>query len=295
MVVAIGEIVLVALISYIIGSINLAIILSKAMGKGDIREFGSKNAGTTNVQRVLGNGPALLVIIWDILKGVLAVWIARFGFGVLEKALLNGQVSLPNVNMDYIYVISILFSSIAAILGHNYPIFFGFRGGKGVATSIGVLLSIEPKIGLICIVAGLVCVKLFDFISMGSIIGSIEYPILVCIIGGQFDQRFNTDVYTRGMYIVFSLIMAGMVIYRHKKNIERIKAGEENKFSLKKKNAEVAKLEVKEEVKPQAEKEVKEEAKPQAEKEAKEQKKEVVDEKVDIKFEPVNKDKKKSK
>ena len=115
------EIGLVALISYLLGSINLSIILSKLMNKGDIRDYGSKNAGTTNTLRVLGKGPALLVFIWDVLKGALAVIIARGLIGWLGDPSNSAGVAF---NYQIVYAFGIMCASIAAILGHNYPAFF---------------------------------------------------------------------------------------------------------------------------------------------------------------------------
>lgn len=273
------EVLLVALISYIIGSINLSIILSKLMKKGDIRDYGSKNAGTTNTLRVLGKGPALLVIIWDILKGVIAVNLARFGASLVSfETLPVGEAAFLT---SIAYCAGIMLSSFAVILGHNYPIFFGFRGGKGVATSLGVILSIEPRIGLICLVAGLVGICIFQFVSVGSLIGAIEYPILVCIIGGQFDTMFNSNTIVKTSYILFSFILALMVLFRHRTNIQRIKDGTENKLKFKKSPEEAIKeekdiLDGKEEIS----EEIKEASSAN-------------DEIVDIKFEPVKKDKKK--
>ena len=281
------EIGLVALISYLLGSINLSIILSKLMNKGDIRDYGSKNAGTTNALRVLGKGPALLVIIWDILKGVIAVNIARFGASLISTDFLNVETQDPTTHMIpiYVYCFGIMIASFAVILGHNYPIFFGFRGGKGVATSIGVILAIEPRIGLICLVAGIVGICIFQFVSVGSLIGAIEYPILVCIIGGQFDTAFNTNTMIRAIYILFSFVLAIMVLFRHRANIKRIKEGNENKLRFRKTPEE----KIQEEKDKIEGKEHKEESEQEVNEENKDE------EIVDIKFEPVKDDKKKKK
>ena len=230
MAIACIEILLVALIAYLIGSVNLSIILSKLMNKGDIREQGSKNAGTTNTLRVLGKGPALLVFIWDILKGVIAIFIARVCANAIGANLEGQPADLHN----YIYTIGIMLSSLAVVLGHNYPAFFGFKGGKGVATSLGVILAIEWRIGLICLAAGVVGIAIFQFVSVGSLIAAIEYPILICIIGGQFDTAFLSNFKIRALYILFSFVLALMVIFRHRTNIERIKNGTENKLKFRK-------------------------------------------------------------
>ena len=291
-------IVLLAGISYALGSINLSIIISKIMGKGDIRDYGSKNAGTTNTLRVLGKGPALLVFIWDVLKGSLAVIIARF--------IANDIVGMGEVYYPSIYFYGILVASLAVILGHNYPCFFGFRGGKGVATSLGVLLAIEPQIGAICLVAGLVGIILFKMVSVGSIIAAIEYPILVCIIGGHFDLMLNMNLKYRAIYITFSFVLALMVLFRHKANIERIKNGTENRLKFNKTpeekiNEEKERMQMKVE---ETKKEIKESIDGLAEDidekldTANDKIKEEVEEakeKIDIKLEPKKKEEKKSK
>lgn len=224
--IAILIVVLSGIISYLLGSINLSIIISNLIGKGDIREYGSKNAGTTNTLRVLGKGPALLVFIWDILKGVLAVFFARW----ITSKILGSNTDLFN----YTYIASIMISSLCVILGHNYPAFFGFKGGKGVATSLGVILAIEWRIGLVCLAVGLVGIGIFQMVSVGSLIAAIEYPILVIVMGGHFDELFNVNKKIRLIYIVFSFVLSLMVLFRHKANIERIRNGTESKLKFKK-------------------------------------------------------------
>jgi len=277
-------VVLSGIVSYLIGSINLSILMSKLMGKGDIREQGSKNAGTTNTLRVLGKGPALVVFVWDVLKGAIAVFVARWIAGLVAPDL---TVLLNN----YIYVFGVLISSLAVILGHNYPIYFGFKGGKGVATSLGVILAIEWRIGLVCLAAGIVGIALFQFVSVGSLIAAIEYPILVCILGGQFDKTFLANVTTRVAYITFSFILAIMVIVRHKTNIERIKNGTENKLRFRKTPEEKI-AEEKEKMEVKIEEKV-EETKEEIEKT--EEKVEEGFEKIDIKLEPKKEEDKGSK
>ncbi len=241
MVLCVVIIIFLGLISYLLGSINLSIIISKLMGKGDIRDFGSKNAGTTNTLRVLGKGPALLVFIWDVLKGALAIGLVRGVMGLLleDKSLFNAGENSLNFNM--IYSISMFLSSLCVILGHNYPAFFGFKGGKGVATSLGVIFAIEWRIGLVCLAVVIVGISIFQFVSVGSLIAAIEYPILVIIMGGQFDVRLGSSpspspsqFTIKIMYIIFSFVLATMVIFKHKTNIERIKNGTENKLRFKK-------------------------------------------------------------
>lgn len=215
------ELLLIFVISYLIGSINMAIIISKFSGKGDIREKGSKNAGTTNVLRVLGKGPALAVFAWDVLKGVLAIGIARgisylCGFGPEEFTLA--------------YTYGLMVATFGVVLGHSFPIYFGFRGGKGVATSLGCILAIEPQIGLVCLVTGISMVALFNMVSVGSIISAILYPILVFFMGGHFDDNIPSSGKVKMVYFCFALVMAFVVVFRHKTNITRIRNGTENRL-----------------------------------------------------------------
>lgn len=212
------------------GSVNLSIIISKLMGKGDIREQGSKNAGTTNTLRVLGVGPAIAVLIWDVLKGVIAVWLARL------VAMLGQEANPTQFNEVWTY--GIMLASIGAVLGHNYPVYFGFRGGKGVATSLGIILAIEWKIGLACLVLGVAGIAITKMVSIGSLLAALLYPILVFIMGGTFDTHFSSSPLIHSIYIGFSIVMMLSVYIRHRANIKRIYEGTENKLSFKKKEKE---------------------------------------------------------
>ena len=222
------ELLLVLVLAYLLGSINMSIILSKAMGKGDIREQGSKNAGTTNALRVLGKGPALMVLVWDVLKGVIAIFIARGLAYLCFPADATTLVYPEEFKLAYTY--GIMLATFGVVLGHNFPIYFGFKGGKGVATSLGCILAIEPQIGLVCLAAGVSMILLFNMVSIGSIIAAIIYPICIIFMGGSFDKTFASDSKIRLVYIIFAFIMALSVIFRHKANIVRIRNGSENKL-----------------------------------------------------------------
>lgn len=211
----IWQLIVIALISYLLGSVNLSIIISKAMGKGDIREHGSGNAGTTNTLRTLGKLPALAVLLWDILKGVISVllakWIITLGNGEITPELLAEH-------RDY----AMALSAIMAVLGHNFPIYFGFKGGKGVATSLGVILAIEWPLGIACFVFALVMILLTRMVSVGSILVAILYPILTFFVGKEF--------YNSWVYLALALLLAASVLIRHRANMKRILAGKENKL-----------------------------------------------------------------
>lgn len=206
-----------AIIAYLIGSISFAVIFTKKIKGFDVREKGSKNAGSTNVLRTAGKGVAVLTLICDIAKGIVAIAIALL-IGKIAKLSDDSSALLVEI------------AGICVVLGHTFPIFFKFKGGKGVATSLGVLLMTNWRIGLICLVFALVVMAISKMVSLGSISAAILYPIL-CIfinesylIGGK-DAHFS--------YVVFALILALIVILNHRTNIKRLLRGEENKLSFK--------------------------------------------------------------
>lgn len=205
--------IIVAIIAYAIGSISFSVIISKKMAGFDLREKGSGNAGSTNMLRTVGKKAAALTLLCDVLKGVVAVIIAVI-IGVFLK------------NIDKALLVQI--AGIAVVLGHTFPIFFEFKGGKGVATSLGVLLTINWKIGLICLVFALVIMAATRIVSMGSVGAAILCPILTLFL------TTNYIVPANGIkYFVFSLVLAALVILNHRNNIKRIIAGTENKLSFK--------------------------------------------------------------
>lgn len=199
----------VAIVAYVIGSINFAVIFSRKFAGFDVREKGSKNAGTTNVLRTVGKKVALLTLVCDILKGVAAILVAIFAKNMWSGFDVN--------TLKYI-------AGFMVILGHTYPIFFEFRGGKGVATAIGVLLMLDWKIGLICLVFGLVIIAITRMVSLGSIFAAILFPILTIFI-----HEGGTAIGT-----VISFLIAALIVFNHRSNIKRIKEGKENKLSFKK-------------------------------------------------------------
>ena len=220
----IWQLIVIAMVGYLIGSVNLSIILSKLMGKGDIREQGSGNAGTTNTLRVLGKGPAALVLIFDICKAVIAILLAKgiFAISGVEMFTTPGDTATLNVT----YELGILLAALGAILGHNYPIYYGFKGGKGIATSLGALLMIEWQIGLVCLVFALVLMISSRMVSLGSICAAILYPVLVWIMGSAFGTSFKA----RMIYTIFAVLVATLAIDRHRTNITRLLNGTENKL-----------------------------------------------------------------
>lgn len=231
----IWQLIVITMIGYLIGSINLSIILSKLMGKGDIRTQGSGNAGTTNTLRVLGKGPALLVLIFDICKAIIAILVAKgiFALSGIEMFISTINYAMPmedggtvlNV-YNIFYQQGILLAAFGAILGHNFPIYYGFKGGKGIATSLGAILMIEWHIGIICLVFALVLMLLSRMVSLGSICAAILYPVLVWIIGEAFGTEFTAKL----IYEIFAICIAALAIFRHRSNIKRLLNGTENKL-----------------------------------------------------------------
>ncbi len=205
--------IIIAIISYLIGSVSFGILISKKMAGIDVREKGSKASGSTNVLRTVGKKAAALTLVCDILKGVVVVLIAML-IGIIIK------------DLDDALLVQI--AAIAVVIGHTFPIFFGFKGGKGVATSLGVLLLINWQIGLICLVFALVIMALTRMVSAGSVLAAILFPVLTLFIGQPY-------FIVAGNYFVFSVIMALIVAFNHRTNISRILSGTENKLSFKKK------------------------------------------------------------
>lgn len=203
--------IIVAILAYLIGSVNFSVLISKKMAGFDVREKGSNNAGTTNVLRTVGKKAAIITLICDILKGVVSVLIA-----ILIAKIANKNTALL-----------VQIAAIEVVIGHTYPVFFGFKGGKGIATSLGILLLINWKIGLICLIFGVALIALTKMVSLGSISAAILFAILTIFI---------TDGYiASGNYIVFAFMLAGFVIFNHRKNVIRIAKGEENRISFTKK------------------------------------------------------------
>lgn len=206
------------IIAYLLGSISFSIIFTKKFAGFDVRQKGSGNAGSTNVLRTAGKKPAILTLICDILKGVIAIFIAYligkiFNFDIQSSALL------------------VQIAGICVVIGHTFPIFFGFKGGKGVATALGVLLVTNWQIGLICLVFALVLMALTRIVALGSIAAAILFPVLCFFITNNY---LVGDSSTRMSYLVFGIIMAVIVIFNHRSNIQRMASGKENRLIFKK-------------------------------------------------------------
>lgn len=210
------SIILVVIIAYIIGSISFSVIFTKKIAGFDVREKGSGNAGSTNVLRTAGKKIAILTLLCDILKGVIAVLIA----------LVIGN--MINADID-VKAILIQVAGVSVVIGHTFPLFFGFKGGKGVATSLGVLLIINWKIGLICLIFALIIMIMTKMVSLGSVSSAILFPILCAFLY----RDYIVEGFHFG-YVLFGIVLALIVVFNHRENIKRIIDGKENKISLKK-------------------------------------------------------------
>ena len=198
------------IIAYLLGSIPSAVWIGKKYYGIDIREHGSKNAGTTNMLRVLGRRAALPVFALDFLKGFVAVTIIE----LMQYDDLIGQNDLINLKIVAVF---------AAVLGHIFPIFAGFRGGKGVATLVGAVTGIYPPVALLCFGVWFLVLMITHYVSLASMVAGCSFPIFTLI-----SPKVNHLV----PFVFFFFFMALMVIYTHRKNIERLKAGTESKIYI---------------------------------------------------------------
>ena len=208
------EVIIVLLISYLIGSFPTAILAGKLMKNIDIRDYGSGNAGATNVLRVLGWKAALIVLLIDMLKGFAAVyWIVN---------IIPGEY---DINTRALYQIM---AGFAAIAGHIWTVFAGFKGGKGVGTAAGVFLGLQPLPVVICLIVFIVIVYLTRYVSLGSMTAAFLLAVILLV------EKFILDKAIPIPHVVIAIILAILILLMHRENIERLIHGKENKISFKK-------------------------------------------------------------
>lgn len=183
--------------AYLLGSVSSAVVVARIMHLEDPRDVGSKNPGATNILRYGGKTAAALTLLGDLLKGVVAVVIARL---VTDEPLVLASVGL------------------LALLGHVYPVFFGFRGGKGVATGFGVWLALSPWVALALALTWLLAAALFRYSSLSALIATALCPLYVWLLLRQWP------------YVVLSVAMGTLLIWRHRSNIEKLLAGKESRI-----------------------------------------------------------------
>ncbi|MBP8031856.1 MAG: glycerol-3-phosphate 1-O-acyltransferase PlsY [Acetobacterium sp.] len=187
--------------AYLIGNFNFAYILVKFLKNEDVRDYGSGNAGTTNVLRVMGKNVAIPVFLLDALKGCLVIVVGRY-----------------LLNLDEVFLVC---GGIAVVAGHNWPAFLQFRGGKGTATSIGVFLVYDWEVAIIAIMIGLIVLAIWKMVSLTSMVGMTMLPVFTLLLG-----RTITEV-------VFAVVLCLFSLFQHRKNIGRIIQGRESKLGQK--------------------------------------------------------------
>lgn len=201
---------ILAFAAYLIGSIPSSVWIGKIFYGIDVREHGSGNAGTTNTIRVLGTTPGIVVFIIDVVKGFIAVSLAHLsGLPIGIDAFVNLQLSL----------------AICAVLGHIFPLYARFRGGKGVATMLGIIIAIQPIAAIVCFGVFVIILAFSKYVSLSSMIAGISFPLLIIFV-------LNIHIVS---LTIFSIAVSVLLILTHKKNIIRLINREENKFSFKKK------------------------------------------------------------
>lgn len=213
---------IIILLSYLVGSIPTALLVSRAVKGIDIREHGSGNMGGTNVMRVLGWKYGLLVVLIDALKGVIAV--------VLITRLHHGNIPFNNITPFDDFTLIQIIAGITAVIGHIWTIFAGFKGGKGIATALGILLIISTVDILIAVGIFVIVVTFSKYISLGSVLAAVAVPLALVVRENVFDAQIS-NYYT---LLPFLILLSLLVIFTHRKNIQRILSGEEKKISFSK-------------------------------------------------------------
>jgi len=199
---------ILVLIAYLIGSIPTSVWISKAIFNIDIRDYGSGNPGATNTFRILGSKWGSIVMIVDVTKGIIAT-----SLYILIPYYLTNELARTNF---------MIVLGLASVIGHIFPIWAGFKGGKGVATILGMALAIQPIVALLCLLVFLCTLFTTRFVSLSSLIAGVAFMVLILFI---FNEKET-------MYRLFAIIVAFMVIITHQKNISRLLKGTENKVPL---------------------------------------------------------------
>lgn len=215
---------IVAIVAYLLGSVNFAIIVTRKFSGTDIRNYGSGNAGATNVLRAQGTLPAALTAIGDLGKSVIAVLIGR--------NLFMGMVDPTYTQAEYVGIIGSYVAGVFCVVGHLYPLFFKFRGGKGVITALGLFLMLDYRVALIGLVVFGVILAIWKMVSLASLIASCSVVALTFV--------FRTYVYEQPPIVAWfctgvGIVVLAVLIIKHIPNIKRIIEGTESKISVKKK------------------------------------------------------------
>ena len=195
--------ILCAVLGYLLGNISSGILIARAFGVNDVRKYGSGNSGTTNVLRTVGWLPSVLTLVGDCLKGY--------------AACLIGQALAGDPGM--------LLGGLCAILGHDFPVFMGFKGGKGIATSLGLIIAISPWVALAELMVQIIAVALTRYMSIASLIAAVAFPVFTAILCRGRENY--------GLFLLFSIMAAALAIFQHRGNIKRLIRGEENRLDFK--------------------------------------------------------------
>lgn len=198
------------LAAYLIGSISTAVWIGKAYYGTDIRQHGSGNSGATNTFRVLGKKPGTIVMLIDIFKG----WVAT---SLASLLVIFGEVPTEDL------IIYQLIMGVLAVVGHIFPVYERFKGGKGVATLLGMMLAIHFEVALLCMVIFIIVLFTSKYVSLGSMMAALAFPILLLL------PRFHPD---NPILIIFGFVLFAMVVLTHRKNINRLLHGEESKANI---------------------------------------------------------------
>jgi glycerol-3-phosphate acyltransferase PlsY len=220
-----ASLIIVVLLSYLVGSIPNSIIVGRLVKGIDIRDFGSGNAGGTNVSRVLGWKYGVLVILLDALKGALAV--------IVVARLFAGSVPFENATPFDDFTLVQIMAGVAAVVGHIWTVFAGFRGGKGIATALGMLLTIITVDMLLALGVFMFVLLTSKYVSLGSIMAAISVPVILIVR----ENVFHVDIPGYHVILPFSIMLTLLIIYTHRKNVTRILNGNESQVNLFKKKS----------------------------------------------------------
>ena len=218
---------LAAAVAYLLGSVNFAIIVTRRHSGKDIRSFGSGNAGATNVLRSQGKGPAALTFIGDLLKSMLSVFLGGTLLRELQLAPSLAAAESLMYNEENLWLVGAYLAGVFCIIGHMYPLFFAFRGGKGVMTTFGMTLLLDWKTALIMLGVFIIVVAITRMVSLGSILGGVVMPFATFAMRYFVDgQQWETAAFCSAVAVLIAVI----VIVKHRENIKRILNGTENKL-----------------------------------------------------------------
>ncbi len=212
--------ILIGVVSYLLGSLNFSIILSEVVKKKDIRKSGSGNAGATNMMRTYGIKAAVGTMLGDIFKVAIGILVAFAILGVPMKYIFTNPADAAEIQRVMLYK---EFAGLFCVLGHIFPLYFKFKGGKGVAVCTGMVIIVDWRIALILFVIFVSVILISKWISLGSIVIAILYPVLIFVF------------YKNWILSLVALLFTAIVIIAHRENIKRLIKGEENKITLKNK------------------------------------------------------------